>query len=119
MNILIVDDLRTNRMIIGIILKNEGHVVYESTNGLDALDCLSKNIIDLVFMDIEMPIMNGIETTVFIRGMENAISEIPIIAITSHSPEEFDKNFKKYGFNAHMTRPFTREKVIQFTETKY
>jgi CheY-like chemotaxis protein len=68
MHILITDDLFTNRFQIGLILKNMGFTYDMASNGDQAIEMIMKNHYDLVLMDIEMPVRNGIETVQIYQG---------------------------------------------------
>ena len=67
MKILIVDDIFTNRLLLTEVIRNIGHEFVQAKDGKEAVEALLKEDFDLVFMDIEMPVMNGLETTKFIR----------------------------------------------------
>jgi CheY-like chemotaxis protein len=112
MKILITDDLYTNRLLAAIAIKALGHVHDEAVNGEDALKKLKENHYDLILMDIEMPVMNGIETTQFIRNnFDNSKKNTPIIAITAHDPGELTDHYMRMGFNGYISKPITREKL--------
>ena len=66
----------------------------------------------MIFMDIEMPIMNGIETTQYIRQeMAPPKNGLPIIALTAHNPELFFEDFSDVGFDELITKPYSVEKI--------
>ena len=67
MKILIVDDIFTNRLLLSELIKTLGHVSFQAENGKQAIDFLEKEEFDLILMDIEMPVMNGRESTEMIR----------------------------------------------------
>jgi two-component system, response regulator, stage 0 sporulation protein F len=110
--ILIVDDLVLNRILLREIIRGIGFEFEMSENGREALDLLSKKHFDLVLMDIEMPVMNGIETTNHIRNiMPDPQCRIPIIALTAHDPRIFFEDFRDVGFNEILTKPYSLAKV--------
>lgn len=109
--ILIVDDLFTNRLLLSELIKSTGNEVVQAENGEEAIEILKKEEIHLIFMDIEMPVMNGIETTNYIRKMEFPINMIPIIALTAHNPDLFFEDYADAGFDEIITKPFSIEKV--------
>lgn len=111
-HILIVDDIFVNRLLLAEILKKIPATYAEAENGKVALDILSKADFDAVFMDIEMPVMNGLETTRYIRSNFPAPkNQIPIIALTAHNPINFFADFKDVGFNDLITKPYSIEKI--------
>ena len=115
--ILIVDDIFVNRLLLKEIIKNICSQCFEAQNGKDAIEILQKEKIDLVFMDIEMPVMNGLETTKYIREkLPSPLRFIPIIALTAHNPANFFEDFHKVGFDYLMTKPYSIEKIAKAIE---
>lgn len=115
MRIIIVDDIFTNRLLISEIVKSMGHSILEAENGREALEMLqNEGKIDLVLMDIEMPVMNGIETTRYIReSMPFPVNQIPVVALTAHNPKLFFEDFQDVGFNRLLTKPYSLEKLMK------
>ncbi|MEZ5071702.1 MAG: response regulator [Bacteroidales bacterium] len=112
LKILIVDDIYTNRYLLSELIKLTGNVVIMAENGKEAIDILEKDEVDMVFMDIEMPVMNGIETTNYIRKeMPAPLCSIPVIALTAHNPEIFFEDFADVGFDELITKPYSVEKI--------
>ena len=112
LRILVVDDIYTNRYLLTELVKITGNEVVQVENGEEAIRVLEKEKIDLIFMDIEMPVMNGIETTIHIRNkMPFPTNALPIIALTAHNPEIFFEDFKDVGFDELITKPYSVEKI--------
>ena len=112
LRILVVDDIYTNRYLLTELVKITGNEVVQVENGEEAIRVLEKEKIDLIFMDIEMPVMNGIETTMHIRNkMSFPTNALPIIALTAHNPELFFEDFKDVGFDELITKPYSVEKI--------
>ena len=112
-NLLIVDDIIMNRILLKEICLEFASEVLEAQNGKDAIQILKSSTVDLIFMDIEMPVMNGLETTRYIRNeMEHPYCEIPIVALTAYNPADFFADFRKEGFDELLTKPYSIEKVI-------
>jgi two-component system, response regulator, stage 0 sporulation protein F len=112
MRILIVDDLVANRVLLSEIISLTGFESVCVRNGKEAIDILLNQHFDVVLMDIEMPVMNGFETTKYIRNkMSEPLSKIPILAITAHDPNMFFEEYKDVGFNNLVTKPYTVEKI--------
>lgn len=100
--ILVVDDEKEIRDLISIYLANEGYKVLKAGNGLEALNCLEKNEIDLIILDIMMPNMDGIEACMKIRENKN----MPIIMLSAKS-EDMDKIMGlTTGADDYVTKPF-------------
>lgn len=115
--LLIVDDLFTNRMLIAKLITQLGFKCIEANDGKKAIEKIKASSPDLIIMDIEMPIMNGIETTRYIREklLMNKKS-LPIFAVTAHDPEDLPKDFLDAGFNGMLSKPFTLDKFKALTE---
>jgi len=112
MKILIVDDIFTNRLLLVEVIKSIGHDYVQVENGRDAVEALLSDDFDLILMDIEMPVMNGLETTKFIReNFESPKNETPIVALTAHNPQLFFEDFKDVGFDQLLTKPYSLEKI--------
>jgi CheY-like chemotaxis protein len=110
--ILVVDDIFTNRLLLSELIKSTGNEVVLVENGQEAIDALKREEFHLVFMDIEMPVMNGIETTNHIRNnMEFPVNAIPIIALTAHNPAIFFEDYADVGFDELITKPYSVEKI--------
>ena len=107
--ILVVDDNDMNRLVASLILNEHGAEIREAENGFDALEILEKENIDLILMDVQMPVMNGYETTRRIRllGFTN-----PIIALTAYAVSEEKDRCIEAGMNDLITKPFEERQLI-------
>ena len=115
--LLIVDDIFINRLLIKEIVKKVSVMCFEAENGKQAIEIFEKEKIDLILMDIEMPVMNGLETTKYIREkLPYPKNSIPIIALTAHNPLTFFDNYKDVGFDQLMTKPYSVAKVLSLIE---
>ncbi len=107
-NLLICDDDRDIRNALKIYLSGEGYRIFESENGADALEVISKNEIHLILMDIMMPKMDGVSATAKIRENSNA----PVIFLSAKS-EDSDKILGlTAGADDYITKPFNPLEVI-------
>jgi CheY-like chemotaxis protein len=115
--LLIVDDIFVNRLLLKEIVKNISIKCFEAENGKQAIDIHIKENVDIILMDIEMPVMNGLETTKYIREkLSSPKSDIPIIALTAHNPFTFFDDFNNVGFNQLMTKPYSVTKVLSLIQ---
>ncbi|TDT89744.1 PAS domain S-box-containing protein [Pseudodesulfovibrio indicus] len=103
--ILLVEDNEINRQVALEILGSVGVEVYEAFNGENALEFLDKHEVDLVLMDIQMPVMDGHEATRRIRGQER-FKDLPIIAMTAHAMVADIEKSRDVGMNDHIAKPF-------------
>ncbi len=114
LHILIVDDIFTNRLLLSELIKTLGHDSLQAENGKEAIEILEKHPIDLVLMDIEMPVMNGIETCEYIRRkMDPPKSVTSVVALTAHNPNLFFEDFSDVGFDELLTKPYSLDKIIE------
>ncbi len=107
---LVVDDQNINRVFIRTFLLTKGYEVETAEDGLDGLSKAKASSYDLIFSDIEMPNMNGLE---FLKNIkqEVAYKNIPIVMLsTLDKPEVIDRAIKM-GATHYMVKPFTTEKM--------
>ena len=102
--ILVVDDLPLNREVAREFLSIAGLEVEEAANGREALDRLAREGIDLVLMDIQMPVLDGLETTRLIRS-DARLRALPVIAMTAHAMSGSREQSLGAGMNDHLTKP--------------
>ena len=104
--ILVVDDHPVNKQLLRIVLEKSGYQVLTAEDGLDAINKVKENKFDLIFMDVQMPILDGYEATKKIR---EAGYKMPIIACTAGSRENEKDIALSFGMNDVLSKPFTRE----------
>jgi signal transduction histidine kinase len=111
LTILLVEDDRINKLVNKKMIQRMGHTVETAENGMEALEVLETKAIDLVLMDIQMPIMDGLEATRQIRsGMVDDIDkDIPILALTAHALEEDRIASQEAGMDGFLSKPFDSE----------
>lgn len=107
--VLVAEDDETNRDVIRRSLKQTRCTADIVESGQEALDCLARNSYDLVFMDIRMPGMDGLETTRLIRQQSGERSKIPIIAVTASVMPTETKRYIEAGMNGVLEKPFSIE----------
>ncbi|ELT7226750.1 response regulator [Vibrio cholerae] len=110
-HILVVEDTKTNQMVIQLLLNKLGYDVTIAENGLQAVELLEKNhVFDLVLMDISMPIMDGIAATKILRDKH---IEIPIIALTAHTAGSDKQNCIDAGMNDIVLKPIRSKDIME------
>ena len=110
--ILLVDDNELNREIAGEILQMTGAEVETAENGkiaVEKVEASPEGLYDLVFMDIQMPVMNGYEATAAIRSLPGEKGKLPIVAMTANAFAEDVQKSKEAGMNDHITKPVNLE----------
>jgi len=112
-NFLIADDIIMNRFLLREIVSDISNEIYEAGDGREAVQLLQKNPVDIILMDIEMPEMNGVETTRYIRNkLDPPLCSIPVIALTAHNPADFFGSYQNAGFDQLITKPYSIDKII-------
>ncbi|MEO9871011.1 PAS domain S-box protein [Ekhidna sp.] len=109
--ILLVDDNDVNRKVASSIMLKSGCNVIEAIDGFDAIEKVSKEGFDLIFMDIQMPKMDGIQATHEVRKI-NGGSNTPIIAMTAYSMEEDRERFLNAGLDDYLAKPIKADMLI-------
>ncbi len=84
--------------------------IIEASNGVECLDILSQNPVDLIFMDIDMPEMNGIETT---KNIVDKYRDIKIVAVTFHSAEEYLVSMIEAGARGFISKSNINKKKLE------
>lgn len=114
-NLLIVDDSRMVRKIISVSLKGEKHFkLYEASSGLEALDKLVETPIDLIFTDINMPNMDGLEFMKRCKD-DDLLKTIPIIVITTEDGVEDRQRALELGAAGFVSKPLDKESILTIT----
>jgi len=104
-DVLVVEDSITNSAVLCDMLEGMGHKVSRAMNGLEALDKAKKQIFDIIFMDINMPIMDGIEASQKIRSGGGLNSKTYIVGLTAHASDEFGVEAEQAGMDCYFTKP--------------
>lgn len=110
MKILVVDDDRTTRKLLGLYLKSKGYDVAFAENGLDAMQKLGTESVNLVMTDMNMPYMDGIELTRHIKG-DIELKHLPILMVTTEADDEERKRALDAGANGYLIKPVTADMV--------
>lgn len=109
--ILIVDDMLLNLILLEIYFRNTGAALIFANNGSEALNiCLSNSPVDIVLMDIQMPVMNGLEATREIRRLN---MQMPVIVISAYvQPDDKQRCFDA-GCNTFLSKPCNRNDLLK------
>ena len=113
--ILLVDDVEVNRILVETYLDDQPYELDFAFNGQIGLEMFSAKVYDLILMDIQMPIMDGLQATAAIRTIEKkqGSPRIPIVAFTAHVlPQEVERSLAS-GCDYHLGKPVQREKLIE------
>lgn len=110
-SILVVDDDPVNMMLISEVLKRMGFDIIQMQNGKEVIEMLPHYDPVLIFMDVNMPEMDGYTTTRIIRKMQTAQSRIPIIALTADAMKGDRERCLDAGMNSYISKPFKLEEI--------
>lgn len=109
--VLLVDDQLVNLELGESMLTSSGHDVACARSGQDAVELATKEIFNLIILDIKMPKMNGYETARALRKLENVGNETPIIAMTAHVTTRGNEECIEAGMNDSLSKPFNTERL--------
>lgn len=107
MHILVAEDNETNSLVAEKMLQKLGHSVLVCRDGLAAVECWSRGGVDLILMDLQMPVMGGEEAVQFIRRQEGEHNRrIPVIALTADAQPGSRQRLFQAGFDGYLSKPF-------------
>jgi signal transduction histidine kinase/ActR/RegA family two-component response regulator len=117
--VLVVEDNLVNRMIASEMLRNMGLEVIQAEDGEQAVACVERRRVDLVLMDVQMPVMDGYEATQRIREREarHNLPRLPVIAVTANAFEGDAAHARDIGMDGHLSKPFTQARLKAVLET--
>jgi CheY-like chemotaxis protein len=105
---LLVEDNPVNQMLANALLTRLGGTGDLAVNGQEAVEAAQNKIYDIIFMDIQMPVMNGLVATQSIRNNPGPNRHTPVIALTANAMQPEKEKFLQAGMNALLTKPFTK-----------
>jgi two-component system sensor histidine kinase RpfC len=112
LSILVADDNRTNQKVIGKILERVGHDVSIVENGEQALDAMQVKAFDIALMDVNMPVLNGIEATKLYRFASLGKPRLPIVALTADATPETKQRCEEAGMDACVIKPIEPARLL-------
>jgi two-component system sensor histidine kinase RpfC len=117
LSILVAEDNRTNQMVVTKILERAGHRATIVVDGEAALDALDEREFDLVLMDVNMPVMNGLEATKLYRFASLGRPRVPVVALTADATEEVKRRCEEAGMDACVTKPIEPRRLLEIIGT--
>ncbi|MEM6329419.1 MAG: response regulator [Planctomycetota bacterium] len=120
LTVLIVEDTQANQRLVERVLAKRGHAFQTAVNGRDAVDAFRRQQFDVVLMDVQMPIMDGLQATEAIRqfeGSQQGRAPTPIIAMTAHSMQGDRQQCLRAGMDAYLSKPLDIAKLIHAVES--
>lgn len=110
--ILVVEDNEKNMYLISFIIGKMGHEVIQARTGEEGVDCAARERYDLILMDIQLPGIDGMETTKRIRA-DGANTEVPIVAVTSYAMTGDRERLLDAGCNGYIEKPINPETIME------
>lgn len=110
-NILIVDDIATNRKVCRALLKDTLVKIDEASSGYECLECVKEKHYDLIFLDDMMPDLDGVSTLKEMQKTEHACKDTPVVALTANAIVGAEEMYLKEGFNSFLSKPVRPEKL--------
>jgi two-component system sensor histidine kinase RpfC len=117
LSILVADDNRTNQKVIGKILERAGHDVSIVDNGEQALDAMQAKAFDIALMDVNMPVLNGIEATKLHRFASLGKPRLPIVALTADATPETKQRCEEAGMDACVIKPIEPARLLNIIDS--
>lgn len=108
--ILVIDDSPTLRKLLRFYLKKKGYSVNEANNGKVGLETITKEAFDLIILDMQMPVMDGLEVLKTLKNKEGF--SVPILILSADKEEESKAAGIAFGASYYLTKPFKPEEVI-------
>jgi len=112
--ILVIDDAASIRQVVTMILAEEGYDIVEAVDGVDGLEKLKNNEIDIIVCDVNMPNMNGVEFLEQVKTNDEFTDYkfLPFIMLTTETGQEMKEQGKKLGAKAWLVKPFQPEMLV-------
>ena len=116
LNILVVDDSPTHRIVARRILERRGHRISVAESGPEAVEAVQAHRFDVVLLDLWMPGMGGFEAAAAIRAVEGHDERVPIIAMSATTVSDLDENLAETGMDGLIVKPFQVPQLLRTIE---
>ena len=113
LRVLVVDDVAVNRELLGEMLGRQGHEVLLAEDGAEAVELAARERLDVVLMDVQMPVMDGMEATRRIRRLPPPAGTVPILALTANVMESERQRYLAAGMNRCLTKPHRLDRAVR------
>jgi CheY-like chemotaxis protein len=111
--VLIIDDENIHRLILKQVLENNGYVIYDATNGAEGLEVMRTLKVDLAIVDLEMPVMDGMEFTKWVKEIN---PNFPVIIVTGHAAHFSPQDILAANVEAFIQKPIVTDELIRIIE---
>ena len=118
LRVLLAEDNEVNQRLATALLEKHGHAVSTAANGIEAISAFETGQFDLILMDVQMPLMDGLEAAASIRAKEQlAGGHIPIIALTAHAMREDRDRCIQAGMDEYVSKPINIHTLLSIVDT--
>jgi len=107
LHVLVADDNAINQRLLAALLQSAGHSVTVAANGRQAVEAVMRENFDVVLMDVQMPVMDGIQATHHIRALARPKCEVPIIALTADALHDAPERYRGVGMDLYLSKPLS------------
>lgn len=116
LRLLVADDILVNRTLARIMLERAGHTVELVANGMEAVEAVQRTHFDAVLMDVQMPLMDGLEATRRIRALDGPAARVPIVALSASAMIDQVTACLTAGMDGHLAKPINRRELLTMLE---
>lgn len=116
LSVLCVDDIKVNITVFSGLLKNTGIKIDKAYSGKEAIEKSNANKYDIIFVDHQMPDLDGIDTYKIIRQESGYNKETPVVIMTANAGKEYEEKYNEIGFDGYLSKPVLKEKLIEMIE---
>lgn len=113
--ILVVENEVSNRILIERVLSTRGYRCISAANGLEALNILNSEQVDLILTDLSMPVLDGYRATQLIRARPN-MERVPIVAVTAYALNDESEAALQMGCTEYLTKPFKPRQLLEVVD---
>ncbi len=117
-SVLIVEDNEKTMRLVRDVLNASGYSTYCALNGKEGIEIALEKLPDLIIMDIQMPVMGGIEATKILKET-NVTKKIPVIALTSYAMKGDREKLMNEGFDGYLSKPFNMEEFLNIVSVNF
>ncbi|MGJ5815172.1 two-component regulator propeller domain-containing protein [Paludibaculum fermentans] len=115
--VLLAEDHQINQLVVIRLLQKRGHHVTAVNNGEEAVAAATAGAFDLILMDMQMPVMDGLQAAQLIRALPGPASRVPIVALTANALGAAQEECRAAGMDAYLAKPVTAEDLYHVVET--
>jgi CheY-like chemotaxis protein len=117
LTILVAEDNAVNRKLIALMLEAQGHTCTFAEDGEKAVALAAQGAFDVVLMDVQMPVIDGMEATRRIRALCTAVAHVPVIAVTANAMSGDREKYLAAGMDGYVSKPITIAALAEALET--